>query len=195
MSYTIAMARPPRTYDGRTTSGNPIFVGDVARFVGGRGGAARRLRNAEIPQQLREPLAILCQVDRVRRGPDDPDAGLLQRQRELQRRLPAVLDDARDFAAGLLLARDDRRHVLERQRLEVQPIDRVVVGRHRLGVAVDHDGLEPLFAQAQRPRGSSSNRTRSPGRSGSGRCQGSRPSASASGPPRTPARRCRTGTA
>ena len=55
-----------------------------------------------------------------------------------------------DVAAGLLLARDDRRDVLEGQRLEVQPIDGVVVGRHRLGVAVDHDGLEPLLAQRER---------------------------------------------
>ena len=33
-------------------------------------------------------------------------------------------------------------HVLERQRLEEQPVGGVVVGRHRLRVAVDHDGLE-----------------------------------------------------
>src|SRR3954464_2552290 len=38
--------------------------------------------------------------------------------------------------ARLLLARNDRRHVFERQRLEIQPVDGVVVGRHRLGVAV-----------------------------------------------------------
>ena len=75
--------------------------------------------------------------------------GLLQRQRQLQRRLPAVLDDAGDVAAGLLLARDDRRDVLERQRLEVETVDGVVVGRDRFGVAVDHDGLEPLFAQGE----------------------------------------------
>ena len=38
-------------------------------------------------------------------------------------------------------------HDFERQRLEVEPIDRVVVGGDRFGVAVDHHGLEPLFAQ------------------------------------------------
>ena len=54
-----------------------------------------------------------------------------------------------DVAAGFLLARDDRGHVLERERLEVQPIDGVVVGRHRLRVAVDHHRLEPLFAQRE----------------------------------------------
>ena len=40
-------------------------------------------------------------------------------------------------------------HVFERQRLEVQPVDGVVVGRDRLRVAVDHDRLEPLFAQRE----------------------------------------------
>ena len=124
--------------------------GDLARLGDARRGAARRLRDAEIPQQLREALAILGEVDRIGRGADDADARRLQRQRQLQRRLPAVLDDARHFAAGLLFARDDRRHVLERQRLEVQPIDGVVVGRHGLGVAVDHHGLEPFVAQRER---------------------------------------------
>ena len=37
-----------------------------------------------------------------------------------------------DVAARRFLAVDDRHHVLERQRLEVQPIDRVVVGRDGL---------------------------------------------------------------
>ncbi len=108
-----------------------------------------RLRDAEIPQQLREALAVLGQVDRVGRGAEDPDAGLLQRQRQLERRLPAELHDAGDVAAGLLLALDDRDHVLEGQRLEVQPVDGVVVGRHRLRVAVDHHRLEALLAQRE----------------------------------------------
>ena len=41
--------------------------------------AARRLRDAELPQQLREALAVLGQVDRVGRGAEDPDARRLQR--------------------------------------------------------------------------------------------------------------------
>ena len=45
---------------------------------------------------------------------------------------------------------DDRRDVLEGERLEVQPIDGVVVGRDRLRVAVDHDRLEPVVAQGER---------------------------------------------
>ncbi len=36
---------------------------------------------------------------------------------------------------------DDLQHVFGRQRLEVEPVRGVVVGRHRLRIAIDHDGL------------------------------------------------------
>ena len=45
---------------------------------------------------------------------------------------------------------DDLQHVLERQRLEVQPVGGVVVGGDGLRVAVDHDGLEAVIAQRHR---------------------------------------------
>jgi hypothetical protein len=67
-------------------------------------------------------------------------------QRQLQRRLAAVLDD---HAHRLFLV-DDLEHVFERERLEIQPVAGVVIGRHGLGVAVDHDGLVTVFAQGQR---------------------------------------------
>ena len=44
----------------------------------------------------------------------------------------------------------DLQHVLKGQRLEVEAICGVVVGGDGLGVAVDHDGLEPVLAQRQR---------------------------------------------
>ena len=40
-------------------------------------------------------------------------------------------------------------HVLERERLEVQPVDRVVVGRDGLRIAVDHHRLVALVAQRE----------------------------------------------
>jgi hypothetical protein len=46
---------------------------------------------------------------------------------------------------------DDVQHVLEGQRLEVQAVGGVVVGRHGLRVGVDHDRLEAGLAQ--RPHG------------------------------------------
>ena len=97
-----------------------------------------------------EPLAIFGQVDRVRRRPEDPHAGVLQRERELERRLAAELHQARHVAAGRAFGFDHRHHVFERQRLEVQPVGRVVVGRHRLRVAVDHHRLEVFLAQRER---------------------------------------------
>ena len=81
-------------------------------------GAAGRLRDVEAGQQRREALAILGQVDRVRRRAENLHAGGLQRQRELERRLPAELDEARHLAARRALGFDHRHHVLERQRLE-----------------------------------------------------------------------------
>jgi hypothetical protein len=45
---------------------------------------------------------------------------------------------------------DDLEHVFQRQRLEVQAIRRVVVGRHGLRIAVDHDRLVAVFAHRQR---------------------------------------------
>ena len=103
----------------------------------------------ELVEQRREALAILGEVDRVGRRAENPDAGLLQRERELQRRLAAELHEARHVAAGRSLGLDHRHHVLERERLEVQPIGRVVVGRHGLRVAVDHDRLEAFFVQRE----------------------------------------------
>ena len=48
-----------------------------------------------------------------------------------------------------VLGLDDVHHVLVGERLEVEPVGGVVVGRHRLGVAVDHDRLEAGVAQGE----------------------------------------------
>ena len=47
------------------------------------------------------------------------------------------------------LGLDDVHDVLVGERLEVEAVGRVVVGRHRLGVAVDHDRLEAGVAQGE----------------------------------------------
>ena len=92
-----------------------------------------------------EALAVLGEIDRVGRCAEDRHARALERQRELERRLAAELHD---HPVGLL-ALDDRQHVFERQRLEVQPVGGVVVGRDGLRVAVDHDGLEAVLSQRE----------------------------------------------
>ena len=70
-----------------------------------------------------------------------------QRLRQLQRRLAAILDDAAEDGAVLLLAADQGDDVLLGQRLEIQPVGGVVVGADGFRVAVDHDGLEPGILQ------------------------------------------------
>ena len=65
---------------------------------------------------------------------------------ELQRRLAAELDD---HALGPLDL-DDAEHVLERQRLEVEAVGGVVVGRDRLRVAVDHHRVAARLADGHR---------------------------------------------
>ena len=93
-------------------------------------------------QQALETLAVLGQVDGVGRGAEDRHAGLLQRVRQLQRRLAAELHDHADQLALRGFDLDQLQHVLGGQRLEVEPVGGVVVGGDGLGVAVDHDRLD-----------------------------------------------------
>ena len=82
--------------------------------------------------------------------PDDGHACRLQRARQAQRGLPAELDDhARHRPAGLL-GMHHLEHVLQGQRLEVQPAGGVVVGGDGLRVAVDHDRLVAGLGQRER---------------------------------------------
>ena len=96
---------------------------------------------AELVDQLGEALAVLGEVDRVGRGAEDRDALGRERRGELQRRLPAELDDDAMKRAARRLDMEDLEHVLDGQRLEIEPVGRVVIGRDRLRVAVDHDRL------------------------------------------------------
>jgi hypothetical protein len=96
-----------------------------------QGDAIRRLPELHLVEHRREELPVLRDLDALRRGADDVDAVRLQRAGEIQRRLAAELHDGAD--AALLLV--DFQHVLERQRLEVEPVAGVVVGGDGLRVA------------------------------------------------------------
>ena len=93
----------------------------------------------------------------------------LQRQRQVQRSLAAELDDHAVRLFGVV----DIQNFFEREGLEVEAVASVVVGRDGLGIAVDHDRFIRRIPAARRRRGSSSNRTRFPGRCDWGRCRGS----------------------
>ena len=96
----------------------------IFRLVEARRDAPRRVRQLQFGEQRAETPPVLGDVDSIGRGPEDPDAGGFQRARELQRRLPAELH----HHADRLLDVDDLHHVLERERLDVEPVRCVVVG-------------------------------------------------------------------
>ena len=117
------------------------FLGDFHRFGVGMGDAVVWLFQAKVQHKLLETLAVFGQIDHVGRGAKDRDAGLLQAIGKLQGGLAAELNDDAVQRAVLLLDAQDFHHVFKGQRLKVQAIRGVIVGRNRLGVAVDHDGL------------------------------------------------------
>jgi hypothetical protein len=123
--------------------------GDQAGLFDRIGDAVVGLNQVELVQKLLEAVAVLGQVDHVGRGAEDRDAGLFQRVGELQRGLAAELDDDAVQRALLLFLGQDLEHVLVGQRLEIEPVGGVVVGRHGLRVAVDHDRLVARVLQRE----------------------------------------------
>ena len=89
-------------------------------------------------------VPILDLMDRFGRCSPDRHPGLGQGSGQLQRGLPAELYDH----PGGSLVLHNIEHVLERHRFEVEPVGGIVVGRYRLGVGVDHDGLVAGLAQS-----------------------------------------------
>ena len=119
-------------------------VGDRQRLLEVAGGATGRLRDEQFVADLVPPLPVLGGVDRVGRRAGHQLGRDLAGQ--LQRGLPAERHDD----AVRTLRGQHVEHVFLGQRLEVQAVGRVVVGRHRLRVAVDHHRLEAGLAQGER---------------------------------------------
>ena len=124
-------------------------LGALQRLVPVVADVVLRLAQAEAAEQLLEALAVLREIDRIRRRAEDRHAGIGERLGELERGLAAELDDHAAQLAAARLDAHDLEHVLGGQRLEIEPIRSVVVGRDGLGVAVDHDGLEPGLGEAE----------------------------------------------
>ena len=116
------------------------------RLLNGGDGGVRRLLQLQTVNRVLEALTIFRPVDSVRAGTDNRYACGFQGARQLQRSLPAVLHDN----AFWLLDAHDFQHVFQGNRLEVQTVGSVVVGRDGFRVTVDHDGLVTVFAQRQR---------------------------------------------
>ncbi len=129
----------------------------IADLVGDLTGAAERRRHAVLGrgqvglgEHLGERATLLGELDRGGLRADDRHVRRLEARGQAQRRLAAELHDDADDRTGLLLGVHDLEDVLERQRLEVEPVGGVVVGRDGLGVAVDHDRLVADLGQRQR---------------------------------------------
>ena len=135
----------PAQHEGRTNENRVAdllghgddLLGCVCSVVRG----SRALRRLE---HLSELFAVLGQVDRARARAQDRHACAFQVGGQRQRRLPAELDDHALDGAGRALGTVDLQDVLERERLEVEAVGDVVVGRDGLGVAVNHDRLVVL---------------------------------------------------
>ena len=134
--------RAPAEHIGGTNDQRQAEVGrDQPRLLDRIGDRVLRLLEAELVEQALEAVAIFGKIDRVDRSAEDRRAGLLDRARELQRRLAAELHDHALQLSRLALLGEDREHVLGGQRFEIEPVGRVVIRRHRLRIAVDHDRL------------------------------------------------------
>ncbi len=137
---------PAKDVGGTEEDGVADALRDGRRLVGADRQSVGRLGDAQLAGERLEALAVFRAVDGLHRGADDRHAQLRQRLRQLERRLPAELDDH----AHRLLEADDLDYVFQRERLEVELVAYVEVGRVGLGVGVDHDGLVPRVAQRQR---------------------------------------------
>src|SRR5271155_768821 len=105
--------------------------------------ASARLGNIQLGEKGAEAAAIFREVNGLGIGADDFAAVALQLKREIQRGLPAELDDY----ALWLFAFEDGEDVFKRERLEVEAVGGVVIGRDRFGVAIDHHGFVTVFLE------------------------------------------------
>ena len=139
--------RAPTEHIGRTHYQRETdLVGGLERIVHGKSDMVRRLQQTEVVDHLLKTLAILGQVNRIRRGTNNRYPCGLKRTRQVERRLPAKLND---YTFGFFQV-NDLEYVLVGQRLEVQSVRRIVVGGDGFRVAVDHDGFVTVFAHRQR---------------------------------------------
>ena len=115
------------------------LVGFDLRFLDTARRARRRLLYVQLVEQACELFAVFGAVDGGGRRAKDRHLLVKQRPGQLQRRLPAKLDDqSKELSIELLLV-DDLQHMLDGQRFEIQAIRRIIVCGHRFRVAVDHD--------------------------------------------------------
>ena len=88
-----------------------------------RAGAIGRLPQAEPFQHLLEPFAVLGPVNGIRRRAQNRHPGPFERHGQLERRLPAELDND----PIRLFTLYNTQHIFQRQRLKIQLVRSVIV--------------------------------------------------------------------
>ena len=122
------------------------------RIVPGARDAARRDALANATHRVREELAILGESNRARVGADQLHAVLLEhaavreRERDVERRLPAHRGQQRVRALALDHLRDD----IRRHRLDVRPVRELGIRHDRGRIRVHEHDRVALFAQRLR---------------------------------------------
>src|SRR5262249_33483810 len=111
-----------------------------------RRGTARRLPQSETIEHFCEKLAIFRQFDAFRLRANDRDPRSFQSGGEIERCLTAELDD-RAFRFFLLV---NIEYVFVGEGFEIKLVARVVIGRNRFGVGINHDGLDSEFTESER---------------------------------------------
>ncbi len=127
------------------------LLGDPAGLAESRCGAVLRRGQTGSGEHVAERAAVFGQVDGLRRSADDRHARIGEALREPERGLTAELHDhpghPGPVTGGLLLGAEHLEDVFEGQRFEVQSVGGVVVGGHRLRIAVDHHRLKAGLRQ------------------------------------------------
>ena len=113
-------------------------LADLQGFIDGGCRTVLGMGDVEGIQQGAEAIAILGQVDGIRRSAPHRHPGLFKGQGKLQGGLAAELNDdpVGLFQFGHI------QHIFIGQRLEIEFVRHIIVGADRLGVAVDHNRLD-----------------------------------------------------
>ncbi len=125
-------------------------MGNLQGTLGRFGHAVGRSWEPGVSEYLAESAAFFGQVDRLWRGANDRHAGVFEGLGQLQRGLPAQLDDHASYWPSRSLGVIDLQHVFQGEWLEVKPIRGVVIGGDGLGVAIDHHRFITGVAQCHR---------------------------------------------
>ena len=103
----------------------------------------------QLVDQRRKAFAVFGQINGVGRCAEDRDSRLLQWPGQVQRSLPAELHNYAFQRAFGLFDSKNFQHIFARQRLKIQPVAGVIIGRNSFRIAVDHDRFIARLCQCK----------------------------------------------